>query len=242
MVKEKPFPTHVRGHPVVPENVLRKRKTLSELKEKHEEQLAAQRAKRTTGPTGVMFKKASYFIKEYRQKQKNLRRINKEKRIEAPEGDNSKLLLVMRHKGSKGLDDETKKILNFLHLREVNCASLIQATSKNLKMINLVAPYIKYGVPTLQTLRDLIQKRGYTKIEDKKIPLTDNQVIEDRLGNKGIVCLEDLINEIHNVGPNFLAAVKLLQPFKLKPPRTDVKTNFRERKMEDINDTIARMN
>lgn len=43
-------------------------------------------------------------------------------------------------------------------------------------MINLVAPYIKYGVPTLQTLRDLIQKRGYTKIEDKKIPLTDNQV------------------------------------------------------------------
>ena len=30
--------------------------------------------------------------------------------------------------------------------------------------------------------------------------------------------------------------------FKLKAPRTDVKTNFRERKMEDINDTIARMN
>ena len=37
-------------------------------------------------------------------------------------------LLVMRHKGSKGLDDETKKILNFLHLREVELSEPLSST------------------------------------------------------------------------------------------------------------------
>ena len=37
----------------------------------------------------------------------------------------------------------------------------------------------------------------------------DDQVIEDKLGDKGIVCLEDLIQEIVTVGPNFKVCAQL---------------------------------
>ena len=46
----KPTVTHVRGHEVVPETVLRRRKTQAEVKEKREEILAAQRQKRSNKP------------------------------------------------------------------------------------------------------------------------------------------------------------------------------------------------
>ncbi len=42
----KPNTTHVRGLPVVPENVLRKRKTTAEIKAGREERLAKERANR----------------------------------------------------------------------------------------------------------------------------------------------------------------------------------------------------
>ena len=65
----KPTVTHVRGHEVLPESVLRRRKTQAEVKEKREEILAAQRVKRTNKPAaGVLFKKAAAFVKDYRQK------------------------------------------------------------------------------------------------------------------------------------------------------------------------------
>ena len=61
--------THIRGHEVVPESVLRRRKSLAEIREKREETLAAQRIKRSNKPkAGVLFKKAAAFVKDYRQK------------------------------------------------------------------------------------------------------------------------------------------------------------------------------
>jgi len=71
--------THVRGHEVVPESVLRKRKTLAEIKEKREETLAAQRVKRSNKPAaGALFKKAAAFVKDYRQKYASGTRLARE--------------------------------------------------------------------------------------------------------------------------------------------------------------------
>ena len=39
-----------------------------------------------------------------------------------------------------------------------------------------------------------------------------------RLGRFGIICVEDLIHEIMNVGPNFKYATNFLWPFKLNTP------------------------
>lgn len=245
----KPTVTHIRGHEVVPESVLRRRKTLAEVKEKREEILAAQRVKRSTKPAaGVLFKKAAAFVKDYRQKFASGTRFSREskklRRVSGGDDAESKLVLVIRHKAGKNLDAKTKKILHVLRLYEMHTAAFVKATAATTKLLHLAGPAIVFGQPSLKTVRDLVQKRGFAQIEKKRVPLTDNQVIEDKLGDKGMVCLEDLINEIHNVGPSFKDANQLLLPFKLNPPQTRIKRDHSKEKEEkdDVNDLVERMN
>lgn len=69
--------------------------------------------------------------------------------------------------------------------------------------------------PNLKSVRELIYKRGYAKVNHQRIPITDNQIIEANLGKENIICVEDLIHEIYTVGENFKKANNFLWPFKL---------------------------
>ena len=79
----------------------------------------------------------------------------------------------------------------------------VKLNKATINMLRRVEPYITYGYPTQKTISDLVYKRGYGKVNGNRIPLTDNQIIENELGSRGIICVEDLIHEIHTVGPNF---------------------------------------
>ena len=88
-------------------------------------------------------------------------------------------------------------------------------------MLRLVEPYIAYGYdlfisivvwicylflvsePNLKSVRELIYKRGYGKVDKQRIPLSNNAVIEEALGKFDILCVEDLVHEIATAGPNF---------------------------------------
>jgi large subunit ribosomal protein L7e len=70
----------------------------------------------------------------------------------------------------------------------------------------------------LKSVRELIYKRGYGKINRQRKALTDNAMIEKSLGRHGIICIEDLIHEISTVGPHFKQASNFLWPFKLNNP------------------------
>jgi large subunit ribosomal protein L7e len=88
-------------------------------------------------------------------------------------------------------------------------------------MLRLVEPYIAYGYvffpvmggfvidfvfvsePNLKSVRELIYKRGYGKVDKQRIPLANNAVIEEALGKFDILCVEDLVHEIVTAGPNF---------------------------------------
>ena len=116
-------------------------------------------------------------------------------------------------------------------------------------MIRRVEPYVTYGYPSRPTIRKLIYKRGYGKVNRSRIPLSDNSIIEEQLGKFGIVCIEDLIHEIVTVGPHFKEANNFLWPFKLNSPRKgfEVKRHpfqnggvFGNRE-ELINDVIKKM-
>lgn len=104
-----------------------------------------------------------------------------------------------------------------------------------------------FRFPNLKSVRELILKRGQTKIGTKRVPLTDNTFIEEYMGRSsphhccviglkplidhfnlcplwltgkhGIICLEDLIHEIYSVGKNFRAAKNFLLPFRLSVAR-----------------------
>jgi len=86
-------------------------------------------------------------------------------------------------------------------------------------MLTRILPYITFGYPSRQTISKLIYKRGYGKVDGRRIPLSNNEVIEKVLGKYGITCTEDLIHEIFTCGPHFKEANNFLWPFKLRTPR-----------------------
>ena len=108
--------------------------------------------------------------------------------------------------------------MQLLRLLQINNGVFIRLTKATQEMLTIVNPFIAYGYPNLKTVRELIYKRGYGKIDKQRIALSDNQLIEENLGKYGIVCMEDLIHEIYTVGPNFKQANNFLWPFKLSNP------------------------
>jgi len=244
----KPNTTHVRGLPVVPENILRKRKTTAEIKAGREDRLAREKANKPK-KTGKLFKKASAFIKEYRQSDRSERRFNREaKKTTSSEDLEGRLVLAVRVKGMNTADPKTKRVLKTLRLHQNNTAAFVKGNAGTAKMLRLVAPYVVYGVPELKTVRDLVLKRGFTAKGNRHQPLSSNQLIEEHLGAKGLVCLEDLINELYNVGPNFNDANHFLVPFKMQPPKQEDKPEGITNRPKDggpsdrINDLVGIMN
>merc|ERR1711916_407414 len=170
------------------------------------------------------FKRAEKYVKEYRMKEKSLIALRRTARNNGnifvePQ---AKLAFVIRIRGINGVDPKTKKILRLLRLRQIHNGVFVKLNAASEQMLRLVTPYITFGTPSLRTVRELIYKRGYGKINKMRIPLTSNKLIEDSLGQYGMICLEDIVHEIFTVGPNFKKVANFLWPFKLSPPKGGV--------------------
>lgn len=130
-----------------------------------------------------------------------------------------KLAFVIRIRGINGLHPRPRKVLQLLRLLQINNGTFVKLNKATSNMLRIADPYICWGYPNLKSVKDLIYKRGYVKVHDKRTALMDNAIIEKRLGKYGIICAEDLVHEIYTVGPRFKQAVNFLWPFKLKTPR-----------------------
>merc|ERR1719159_558294 len=131
----------------------------------------------------------------------------------------AKLAFVVRIRGLNDMHPKTKKILQIMRLRQMNMGVFMKISKAATEMLKRVEPYISYGYPNLKSVRELIYKRGFGKINKQRLPLNDNAVVEKGLGKHGILCMEDLIHEIYTVGPHFKEANNFLWPFKLNAPR-----------------------
>eukprot|EP01029_Cantina_marsupialis_P001191 TRINITY_DN109765_c0_g1_i1.p2 TRINITY_DN109765_c0_g1~~TRINITY_DN109765_c0_g1_i1.p2 ORF type:complete len:120 (+),score=26.14 TRINITY_DN109765_c0_g1_i1:558-917(+) len=85
-------------------------------------------------------------------------------------------------------------------------------------MLQIAEPYLAYGYLNLSTTKKLIYKRGFAKINRQRVALT-NEGIEKAMGEKDIICIEDLIHEVYTCGENFKEANNFLWPFKLRSPK-----------------------
>jgi large subunit ribosomal protein L7e len=210
---------------LVPETLLKKRKSAEKQKEDRvsalKERKVASKAKRET-----IFKRAETYVKEYRDGEREKIRLA---RAAKQEGSfyvpaQAKLAFVVRIKGINKIAPKPRKILQLLRLLQINNAVFIKLTKATSEMLRIVEPYIAYGEPNLKSVRELIYKRGYGKINKQRIPLTDNALIEASLNQYGIISIEDLIHEIYTVGPNFKQASNFLWPFKLSSPTGGFRT------------------
>ncbi len=112
-----------------------------------------------------------------------------------------------------------KRILRILRLRQLHNGVFIKLNGATSKMLQLVDPYISYGYPNLKSVKELVYKRGFGKVNKQRIPISDNSVVEGVLGKHDIICVEDLIHEIFTVGPKFKEAANFLWPMKLTSPK-----------------------
>jgi len=212
-------PAPTKSVVAVPETVLKKRRTLQTGKVEAEKKRAALK-KKLKSTRKIIFKRAEQYIKEYRSTERSLIRL----RRQAKKGGNfflepeAKLAFVIRIRGTMGLHPKPRKILTLLRLRQINNGVFVRLTKATKQMLTLVEPYITYGYPNLKSVRELIYKRGFGKIDSQRVSITSNHVIESRLEKHNIICIEDLIHEIFTVGPNFKQANRFLWPFKLSPP------------------------
>jgi len=164
----------------------------------------------------------------------------------------AKLLFVVRIVGIIKLSPKPRKVLQLLRLKQLHNGVFLKVNKPILNMLKLVQPYVTYGYPTLKTVKELVYKRGFGKVNKQRIPLTDNEIIASSLGEKDINGVEDLIHEIYTVGPNFKQAANFLWPFKLSAPKGGFKCKrhgYCEQKAGDwgnreemINELVARMN
>merc|ERR1711937_1042072 len=131
-----------------------------------------------------------------------------------------KVALVIRIRGIIGVSPKAKKVMQLFRLRQLHNATFVKLNEATIRMLRLIEPYVTYGYPTRATIKKLVYKRGFGKINKQRIPIANNDVISEGLGEStGIECAADLINEIYTVGPNFKKANNFLWPFKLSNPK-----------------------
>merc|ERR1712227_669902 len=212
--------TTVMSTTPVPESVLKKQKAQKKLAD--ETAAAAAVAKTARKEKRIQaYKNAEKYTKEYRALAKQRVRMHRQAKAAGNhfvDGE-AKLIFVVRIRGLADMHPKTKKILQLMRLRQMNMGVFMKVSKAATEMLKRVEPYLSYGYPTLKSVRDLIYKRGYGKIQHNRIPLNDNAVVEKGLGKYGIMCMEDLVHEIFTVGPNFREANNFLWPFKLRPAK-----------------------
>lgn len=237
----------------VPEALLKKRKRA----EKWEAETKANAAAAQTNgdaKKAEAFKRAEDYIKTYREQEQSLVTLKRAARSKGtffvePE---SKLLFVMRLRGINGMHPKTRHIMKVLRLLQIHNGVFMKVNKAIMNNLVKVDPYIMYGYPNLKSVRDLIYKRGFAKINGQRVAITDNKMIEDNLGEKtkgAVICLEDIVNQIYTVGPFFKECSHFLWPFKMNTPVggfSRIRNHFVEggdagNREEYVNELIRRM-
>jgi len=237
----------------VPESVLKKRKRAEKWEAESKAKATAAQAKGAE-KTAEAFKRAEDYIKTYREQEQSLVTLKRAARTKGtfyvePE---HKLMFVMRLRGINGMHPKTRHIMKVLRLLQIHNGVFMKVNKATMNNLVKVDPYIMYGYPNLKTVRDLIYKRGFAKVNGQRVPITDNKLIEDNLGEKtkcAVICIEDIVNQIYTAGPYFKECSKFLWPFKMNTPLggfSRIRHHFVEggdagNREEYVNDLIRRM-
>merc|ERR1712035_70382 len=64
---------------------------------------------------------------------------------------------------------QAKKILQLLRLRQIGNATFVKLNKATNMMLNIAQPFITWGYPNLKTVRELIYKRGYGKVNGQRV-------------------------------------------------------------------------
>ncbi|KAJ9693328.1 hypothetical protein PVL29_012193 [Vitis rotundifolia] len=168
-----------KGGPAVPESVLKKQKRNEEWTLAKKQEVEAKKKKNAENRK-LIYSRAKQYAKEYEEQQKELIQLKREAKLKGgfyvdPE---AKLLFIIRIRGINAMHPKTRKILQLLRLRQIFNGVFLKVNKATMNMLHRVEPYVTYGYPNLKSVRELIYKRGYGKLNKQRTSLTDNSIVE----------------------------------------------------------------
>lgn len=134
------------------------------------------------------------------------------------------------------------KVIQMMRLRKIFSGSFVKINKTSIAMMKMVEPYVAWGwvretqcalegnaglnlcsilyilgcvsdrFPNLKSVRELILKRGQTRIGRRRVPLTDNTFIEEHMGES--LTLHSLPTHLQSQCTSFqLCTLSLFHPF-----------------------------
>lgn len=64
--------------------------------------------------------------------------------------------------------------------------------------------------PTRKTLKTIIERRGFCKVANEYAPIKSNAIVEEHLGDKGLICIDDLVTQLVRGGEHFQAVLNFV--------------------------------
>ncbi|MBW03255.1 60S ribosomal protein L7-like 1, partial [Eschrichtius robustus] len=136
--------------PLVPENLLKKRKAYQALKATQAKQALLQRKERRKGKE-IKFKRLEWFLHDsWRQLRDRvrLRRLEvKPHGLEVP--DKHSLAFVLRIERINGVSLLVQRTIARLRLKKIFSGVFMQVTPQTIKTLRIVEPYVTWGFPNL---------------------------------------------------------------------------------------------
>lgn len=115
-------------------------------------------------------------------------------------------------------------ILLQLRLKEANTGVFVKYTETTKRHLHLVEPWVVYGKPSDGLVGDLMERKSFGVIRGENVPLSDNTIIENALGNEhGMICMEDLVHELTSVGKPSTPLLPFCGPFPCRRPEAGSK-------------------
>ncbi|KAK6588892.1 hypothetical protein RS030_2328 [Cryptosporidium xiaoi] len=155
---------------------------------------------------------------------------NKDKKpYMTPKKDNGRLIVIVVRNSRYCGSSNSYRILEKLRLLKKFSAIILSNDEETIKILRGIKPYVFYGFPNHALLKTLVYKKGAFindtgnkgNNDENEILLTDNNVVEERLGNVGVLCTEDIVTGIWNGRDDednreiFDSILRNLAPFQL---------------------------
>jgi large subunit ribosomal protein L7e len=232
-----------RGEWVTPSGIRKTRETLlkrRKVAELHQQKLrnvesnAAQRAVSRTQKGGEGKKKkklwvpAQAIVKGYKRRERAQReqaKLEKAVNVQSnplPDVQAEVVLLTRADPAATSTKAEmvppkALRLLRELHMEKKHNAVFEVLNSKEKRQrVALLSKFVKIQTPSRQQIHNLLFTRGFARVRGERHPLSDNVTIEKALGDRNIVCLEDMVHELATAGPNAEAVTAFLWPFRLE--------------------------
>ena len=213
--------------PLVPETLLKRRRTLDELQQRRQETVQKQvKRRRVVRGENVVLKRPEQFVRENKIKEGSNNKMNRRRResqkrksLAIPKSELKETVgFVIRIHGGRHASPEIKSELRSLGLTKKYDGVFMKLDKEAIARLKAIDAYVAYGYISLNSVSELIHRRTYSVLGGSKSKLSSNLAVEKAFGEKDLLCLNDLVHEIFTVGTHFSDVLGVLCTYRLSAP------------------------